>query len=135
MSEHPLTDAMIAQYWPDFDPADIRRQFDTMTAALERAQGAAPASPLYSQRAGRGWRPGAVAALPADLGALAQSLRDAGQEALARTPERAALRLKDADAILRDFVASLAIVGEGPIATAVKSALEGRARAYLAEAE
>ncbi|TPI86392.1 hypothetical protein [Mesorhizobium sp. B2-8-9] len=29
---HPLTDEQIAEFWPDADPVDIRRQFDNLIA-------------------------------------------------------------------------------------------------------
>ncbi|RUX02345.1 hypothetical protein EOA27_32280 [Mesorhizobium sp. M2A.F.Ca.ET.037.01.1.1] len=36
MTQHPLSDVLIAEYWPDADPADIRRQFDALTSAERR---------------------------------------------------------------------------------------------------
>ncbi|RWF33743.1 hypothetical protein [Mesorhizobium sp.] len=33
---HPLSDEQIAEFWPDADPADIRRQFDALMAHLAR---------------------------------------------------------------------------------------------------
>ncbi|RWQ35792.1 MAG: hypothetical protein EOS20_17110, partial [Mesorhizobium sp.] len=34
MTRHPLTDEQIAEFWPDADPSDIRRQFDSLMAHL-----------------------------------------------------------------------------------------------------
>ncbi|AZO67644.1 hypothetical protein [Mesorhizobium sp. M6A.T.Cr.TU.016.01.1.1] len=34
MTRHPLTDEQIAEFWPDADPSDIRRQFDALMAHL-----------------------------------------------------------------------------------------------------
>ncbi|TIV60312.1 hypothetical protein [Mesorhizobium sp.] len=35
-TQHPLSDSVTAEYWPDADPAVIRRQFDALMAAERR---------------------------------------------------------------------------------------------------